>query len=223
MNTWSHSIRVGHSPDFLLSRYCHDCAESDVKCFRAYVHDILSSMILVSDMPCGSQMQPGIGNVLTLQKNPSFDWVFWRFHLFVPQCCRWWGCRARRWHLAALTVHSYVNTDIVWSGTAAWRASVPIPVPQLPWSMSQTPRRPPLTYNVRHSPVTRPAPSAIVLPGWDAPDASATDVPYLNAPRPARTASSATRTTAAYADVLVRLYYPWNVSHKHTNVEPISQ
>ena len=35
-NPWSHSIRVGHSPglptsSFLLSRYCHNCAESDVK------------------------------------------------------------------------------------------------------------------------------------------------------------------------------------------------
>ena len=29
-NPWSHSIRVGHGPNFLLSRYCHDCAESDV-------------------------------------------------------------------------------------------------------------------------------------------------------------------------------------------------
>ena len=31
----SHSIRVEHSPNFwlLLSRYCHDCAESDVKQF----------------------------------------------------------------------------------------------------------------------------------------------------------------------------------------------
>ena len=27
---WSYSIRLGHSP-FLLSRYCHDCAESNVK------------------------------------------------------------------------------------------------------------------------------------------------------------------------------------------------
>ena len=32
MNLWSHSIRVGHSPDFgsLLSRHCHDCSESDI-------------------------------------------------------------------------------------------------------------------------------------------------------------------------------------------------
>ena len=29
-NPWSYSIRLGHSP-FLLSRYCHDCAESNVK------------------------------------------------------------------------------------------------------------------------------------------------------------------------------------------------
>ena len=32
-NHWSHSTRVGHSSisDFLVSRYCHNCAESDVK------------------------------------------------------------------------------------------------------------------------------------------------------------------------------------------------
>ena len=30
-NPWSHSIRLGHSLSSLLSRYCHDLAESDVK------------------------------------------------------------------------------------------------------------------------------------------------------------------------------------------------
>ena len=38
----SFEIRVGHSPGFLLSRYYHDCAESDVKQYswKSNVEDV---------------------------------------------------------------------------------------------------------------------------------------------------------------------------------------
>ena len=41
----SFEIRVGHSPGFLLSRYCHDCADSDVKQY-SYIYDHYGCFIL---------------------------------------------------------------------------------------------------------------------------------------------------------------------------------
>ena len=41
-NPWSHSTRLGFNADFadsLLSRYCHDCAKSDVKQYSFSTHN----------------------------------------------------------------------------------------------------------------------------------------------------------------------------------------
>ena len=46
----SYSVRVGYSP-FLLSRYCHDCAENNVK---QYSLEITTRVWMTDILYCGS-------------------------------------------------------------------------------------------------------------------------------------------------------------------------